>query len=290
MSYRSQHQTIVDITAIQLRDRSRTDLGDVTALAQSVNSIGLLHPVVVTAEHELVAGERRLAAIQQLGWTSVSVTVVDLDNAADVLQAELEENTCRKALSAYEADVLRQRREEALRPKAAENKGGRGKTAPNLGEVSERRTAKVAATGTGYSGSTLDKVRALRDAAERGVVRQGQREVPAPEQVREIARAGVENVKQTGAAIDREYQNVTKAIDDYVAQDADVQRAQLRRRFWAAVSRAREITLFEPSGVVATLSADEWDDLMRLQGDLDAWFTAATTARGPRLKLAERRS
>jgi len=96
------------------------------------------------------------------------------------------------------ADVLRQKREAVLRPKAKEQQGTRTdlQPSPNLGGGSERRTAKVAATGTGYSGSTLDKVRAIRDAAERGVVRQGDREVPAPTEVREIARAGVENVKQ----------------------------------------------------------------------------------------------
>lgn len=39
----------------------------------------------------------------------------------------------------------------------------------------------MAAVGTGYSGSTLDKVDRIRDVAERGVIRQGRQEVPAPE-------------------------------------------------------------------------------------------------------------
>ncbi len=69
------------------------------------------------------------------------VTVVNLDTAADVLRAELDENT----------------RAAVLAP--AQPKGGRGKTAPKLGDVSDSRTAKVAAIGTGYSGSTLDKCR-----------------------------------------------------------------------------------------------------------------------------------
>ncbi|MGH3671623.1 MAG: hypothetical protein ACRDSH_13465, partial [Pseudonocardiaceae bacterium] len=53
------------------------------------------------------------------------VTVVNLDTAADVLRAELDENTCRKPLTGYEASRARERRAEVLAPKAAENKGGR---------------------------------------------------------------------------------------------------------------------------------------------------------------------
>lgn len=49
--------------------------------------------------------------------------------------------------SAYEADVIRQRREEVLRPKAAERQKA-GVPSPNLGE-GDRRTAKAAALGTG---------------------------------------------------------------------------------------------------------------------------------------------
>jgi hypothetical protein len=38
------------------------------------------------------------------------------------------------------------------------------------GDSTERRTAKVAARGTGYSGTTLDKVTGIREVAEQGVI------------------------------------------------------------------------------------------------------------------------
>lgn len=242
-------------------ERGRTDLGDVQELADSIYAVGLLHPVVVTAYHELVAGERRLEALRLLEWGEVPVTVVDLDNAADVLRAELEENTCRKSLSAYEADVIRQRREEVLQPKAAENQGQPGRDRSS--KLDERSgvgsVRKAAAVGTGYSGSTLDKVRAIRDAAERGVVKQGKQEVPAPEPVREAARQAVENVKQTGAAIDRQYQNVSKAIDAYVEADVDVQRARRAKEWDTAVRGTQAFRTFDFSSLAATLSADDWE-------------------------------
>lgn len=272
------------IDQIQIGERGRTELGDVDALAKSIKDVGLLHPVVVTADGHLVAGERRLAAVRILGWLDVAVTVVDLDNAADALQAELEENTCRKALSAYEADVIRQKRERVLAPKAKEQQGKRTDLQPSAnlaeGQPASRETRKAAAVGTGYSGSTLDKVRTIRDAAERGVVKQGKGEVPAPEPVQEIAKEAVENVKQTGAAIDREFQRVTQAIDAYVEADIDVRRAQLRKRFLTAMGRANEITTFDPS-VAEVLSQDEWSDLGRLCHDVKSWHLRAIKVRNP---------
>ena len=50
------------------------------------------------------------------------------------------------------------------------------------------KVRKAAAVGTGYSGSTLDKVRVVRDSGERGIVKRGKKEVPAPEPVRAVAR------------------------------------------------------------------------------------------------------
>ena len=89
---------------------------------------------------------------------------MDLSTAADVLRAEADENTCRKSLTPYEASRARERRARVLAPKAKERRGhgqtapGRPNASPKLGEVSDRRTAKAGATGTGYSGSTIDKV------------------------------------------------------------------------------------------------------------------------------------
>jgi len=66
------------IDQIQVGFRYRKDLGDLRTLADSIAEVGLLHPVVVTPEGRLIAGQRRLEACRQLGLTEVPVTVVDL--------------------------------------------------------------------------------------------------------------------------------------------------------------------------------------------------------------------
>jgi ParB family transcriptional regulator, chromosome partitioning protein len=57
-------------------ERHRKELGNIDGLAASIADVGLLHPIVVKSDGTLVAGERRLAAVKQLGWTEVPVTII----------------------------------------------------------------------------------------------------------------------------------------------------------------------------------------------------------------------
>jgi ParB family chromosome partitioning protein len=63
------------IADIRVGKRHRRDLGDIAALAASMASIGLLHPIVVTPDGLLICGERRLRAAKLLGWTTIPVTI-----------------------------------------------------------------------------------------------------------------------------------------------------------------------------------------------------------------------
>jgi ParB family chromosome partitioning protein len=47
-------------------------MGDLSALAASIAEVGLLQPIGVSADGELVFGERRLRACRDLlGWTEI---------------------------------------------------------------------------------------------------------------------------------------------------------------------------------------------------------------------------
>lgn len=74
-------------------ERHRKDMGDIATLAKSISEVGLLHPIVVTNEGKLIAGERRLKACKALGWKNIPATVVNLE---DIAKGELHENTMRK--------------------------------------------------------------------------------------------------------------------------------------------------------------------------------------------------
>ena len=46
-------------------------------LADNIRDIGLLHPISISADGALLAGQRRLEACKLLGWTEIAVTVVE---------------------------------------------------------------------------------------------------------------------------------------------------------------------------------------------------------------------
>lgn len=105
-----------------------------------------------------------------------------------------------------EASRARDRVRDAFAVDGKERQGTRTDLEPsaNLAESDRtpQETRKLSAAGTGYSGSTLDKVDQIRSAAERGVVKQGKTEREVPAEVREVAQRGLDDVSETGADAD----------------------------------------------------------------------------------------
>ncbi len=133
------------------------------------------------------------------------ITIVDWFTVVQALRAESDENTCRKPLTPYEASKARQRRARVLSEDAERRmKAGTAAPSSNLDEgktATDRSTRKLAATGTGYSGTTLDKVDKVVQIAEHGTVMVGRgaerHEEPVPDPVREIARQHVDGLKRS---------------------------------------------------------------------------------------------
>lgn len=310
---------IAPVAAIRVGERDRSEMGNLDELAESITAVGLLHPIVVTADLDLVAGGRRLSAVKQLGWTEVPVTVVDLTSAADVLRAELEENTCRKPLSPLEASYARERRAKVLAPQIQGNKGGRPakvepdipqdgfwvepgapETSGNLPQVSPsaeaRRTRTVASVGTGFSPRSIDKVDEVRQIAEQGTRTVGtgaaRREEPVPEPVREVARQQMPALAQTGAAIEPAHQAVRRALDEHLGTDPGVQQALALKNLASACAKLRDLSTFNAENIAAAIDAQQdraerWVELERLQAAVDEWFDRLQGARSkPGLRLA----
>jgi len=90
------------IDAIIVGDRLREDFGDIASLATSIQTWGLIHPLTVDFDNNLVAGERRLRAMRQLGYTEIEVRRWENLTKSERRELELEENLQRKDLSAFE--------------------------------------------------------------------------------------------------------------------------------------------------------------------------------------------
>lgn len=87
---------IVQIKDIKIKKRVRNDLGNLEDLKDSLRLYGLLNPITLNKQFELIAGERRLQAAKQIGWTSINANIIDNLSEIDELEIELEENNQRK--------------------------------------------------------------------------------------------------------------------------------------------------------------------------------------------------
>jgi ParB family chromosome partitioning protein len=88
----------VDSIIVDREGRQRRDLDGIEELAASIAARGLIHPIIVTEDLALVAGERRLTAVRSLGWTHVNAQFAEDLSYEELRLIELEENTRRKDL------------------------------------------------------------------------------------------------------------------------------------------------------------------------------------------------
>jgi N6-adenosine-specific RNA methylase IME4 len=156
------------IDSIIVGERHRRDLGDIAGLAASIAEVGLLQPIAVTFDGHLIAGERRLRAVEMLGWKTIPYTPIPI-NLDEIVRGEFAENTCRKDFALSEAVAIKRALEPLERAAAKERQreGGRagGKASGNLPQASSGRAADKAAKATGMARRTLEKAEAIVDAA-----------------------------------------------------------------------------------------------------------------------------
>lgn len=87
---------VVPVGSIKVANRIRKEFGDISSLANDIKENGLLNPVTLTPDGKLLAGERRLRAVQELGWQTVDARVVENPDDLQALKIEITENENRK--------------------------------------------------------------------------------------------------------------------------------------------------------------------------------------------------
>ena len=90
----------VKISEIKINERVRQDMGDLLALAESITAHGVLQPLVVTPDLELICGERTLCACRDiLGWDTITAKVCPV---ASVFLGQIAPNLLQKAYTVSE--------------------------------------------------------------------------------------------------------------------------------------------------------------------------------------------
>jgi len=239
----------VDMVSLRLDEvivtgRHRTTLGDLSDLMKSIEAVGLLNPITVTTDMQLVAGGRRLEACRLLGRPLIRACVVsDLSQVEKRLVAERDENTCRVEMRPSEKASLGLALEELERPKAAARKGRRTDLEPKANFVpgSDEPCGKlndIVGAAVGLSRTTYHRAKFVVVAARDGTDLAGD---SLPGDVIEVAKAALVDMDSTGK-VDGPYRKLKAAqlehsliADDPVAGRPDKSREAVAKR-WAKVA------------------------------------------------------
>jgi hypothetical protein len=106
------------INEISVSTNYRIDPGSQEELKQSLQTHGMMHPIVVKelsgrgdwpvapTRFELIAGYRRLKAVEALGWTEVPITVLQPKDTLEQFDLSMDENMKRKDFNPLEISEL----------------------------------------------------------------------------------------------------------------------------------------------------------------------------------------
>ena len=80
------------INSIIITDRIRKDFGDLDSLAESISTVGLMQPILINENNELIDGQRRIKAYIQLGRLEIPFYQVNLK---EIVMGEFHANSNR---------------------------------------------------------------------------------------------------------------------------------------------------------------------------------------------------
>ena len=295
------------VDAIQVGDRVRQEVGDLTTLIESIRTHGLLQPITISPDGVLLCGARRLAAIRQLGLRTVSVWVrTGISTRLERLIAEQDENVLRQALLPTEAAALYRELKQILAEDAARRQeasrfgappggstGAAKSAAPRGGRDTRRQAARQVTGGNSYT--RLEQIDQVRQAVD---------DSSLPEEIRRFAATALERMDADGKVdgIGRQVQEAVASarrqqIAD-LARDATTRaaaptpapatpavpsRAARRLGVRAFLLTWNELAdwsgRYDPAVIGPELTADQWDTFTRTVHCTVAFLERAEAAR-----------
>ena len=250
--------TKMSIAQITVGERRREDMGDISALAASIQKYGLIHAIVVDPSGRLIAGGRRLAACESLGMSWVEVRQWDELTDAELREIELEENLRRKDLTEAERsrDMVRLLetaaeidRASVPKPCAESAHGGRFTPQPGSLRRSAERVGMPESTARAAKQhvAAVERYPELEPLPQVTAIRAAKALDAAPEESREQAR---ERIKEEQAAGERVLSVVTELVPGARERMAS---ASMRTSFSRGVEATGNLTMLKPPAIVAAL-------------------------------------
>ena len=139
--------------------RFRKEFGDIDTLAYNISQLGLLEPIVINENNELVDGQRRILAFEKLERTEIPFFRINLQ---EIVLGEFSANTLRKDWTLSEIVAIKRAIEPYERKKAKERMLS-GKPSVNL---TKGRSLDSIGKIVGVSRNTIKKAEEIVIAAE----------------------------------------------------------------------------------------------------------------------------
>lgn len=160
---------LIDINQIKVSDRIRKDFGNIEELAADIQANGLINPIVITPDYQLIAGERRLRAHFFNNAEKVLVRIMDINDAEHQLRLEISENEHRKEFSFSERVEWGKRLEVIEQIKAKERMIAK----ENLPGQESGQVRDIVAEQVGFgSGKQFDKAKFIMENATPEIIQQ----------------------------------------------------------------------------------------------------------------------
>ncbi|MBD8053566.1 ParB N-terminal domain-containing protein [Rhodococcus ruber] len=228
------------LDSINVGRRHRKDLGDIDALAASIEQDDLLQLITIDPEGNLVCGLRRYTAMRKLGWKTTNVWVrTGISDRLSQLLAERDDDALHKPLTQTEAATLFRelktllaedaaRRQEASRFTAKTGddagSGGGANLAPPHGASGKARVQAAQMVTGRNSYTTLERINRLQDLTADPAQPDSVRAAAAEELERIEAGAGVISAFQRVGA-EQSVAELERLAADPTASDAERERA-----------------------------------------------------------------
>lgn len=105
----------IDLIKVEDDIRIRKEIGNLQPLMDSISKVGLINPILIDEQSNLVAGFRRLEACRKLNMEEVEVRIVEFGgDMMKMLDVEVAENFFRKDFTPEEVLATEKRRQEIL--------------------------------------------------------------------------------------------------------------------------------------------------------------------------------
>ena len=167
----------IAIERIIIKERIRKEITKISELAEDIRENGLLNPITVMmldgGKYQLLAGLRRLKAVQSLGHTEIAVNVVFPADAEAALRIEISENEQREDFTYSEKMDFARLLEDIERAKAKERMmAGKSVSGPTDARPGGSETRDLVGARIGMSGRQYDRAKYIAENAPDEVIEQ----------------------------------------------------------------------------------------------------------------------